>query len=272
MKIIKLTFLIVHLIIISETFAQVKPTLNIYSGIAIPAGEMRGDLVSADNSEYIFINSDFIKNNYAASEGVTISGTLKIPFDKRGLISGLFLGSYSYFNAFTRSKIGTTIENGLLVPVTFDSRLSATTFGLGIEINPLTSGKIVPYINSEFTFNILSLSLKQNDIESAIFNDAFRMGIMTGAGISFRLNDEYKLLFGGTYHLSNMFLKSSGGSYEERVSFGRENIPINDGQGIFYSNISNPDSEPSSVSGIKKNAAWWNVNIGLSIELGKSKK
>lgn len=254
----------------NRIYSQVRPSLSISGGITIPSGEMNGDLVMVSDSGLTYINSDFIKSNYAVSTGVTISGTLKIPIDKNGFVKGMLNGGYTYFNAFTSSKLGATSENGITVPVRYDNRFSTTTFGLGVELTPVKNSKISPYFNSEFTFNILSLSLLKNDFATVIFNDAFRMGLNTGAGVSVKLGDEYSLEIGGNYHMSNIFLKSEGNSYSERVEFGRENIPINDEEGSFYSNLSNPDSVPVQVSGTRKNANWWNLSLGINILLGRS--
>lgn len=270
----KTGFIVLVLIILlngmNSVRSQVRPSLSISGGITVPSGEMSGDLIMISDSGLTFINSDFIKNNYAVSTGVTISGSLKIPIDKRGFVSGMLNGAYTYFNAFSSSKLGTTSESGVVVPVRYDNRFSTTTFGLGIELSPSKNSKISPYVNSEFTFNILSLSLLKNDFASALFNDAFRMGLNTGAGVSVKLGDEYSLEIGGNYHMSNIFLKSEGNSYNERVEFGRENIPINDEEGSFYSNLSNPDSVPVQVSGTRKDANWWNFSLGINILLGRS--
>lgn len=256
----------------NRVLSQVRPSLSINGGISIPSGEMSGELVMISDSGLTFINSDFIKNNYAVSTGVTISGSLKVPIDKKGFIKGVFNGAYSYFNAFTSSVLGSTTENGLIVPVRYDNRFSTTSFGLGVELTPAVRSKIKPFVNSEFTFNILSLSLLKNDMATAVFDDAFRMGINTGAGVSVLLGNEYSLEIGGNYHMSNIFLKSESESYNERVGFGRESIPINDEEGSFYSNLSDPESVPVLVNGIRKNANWWNISLGINILLGISNK
>lgn len=263
---------IIFLLIYSESSGQAYPSINVSVGISNPSGDLGGDLVTENDSGFIFINPEFLTDNYANTTGITITGVLLIPVDKRGIISALISGSYSYFNIFRGESFGTGIENNLSVPAAYDSRFSVSTAGFGIQVNPLSGNKISPFINSSFTLNILSLSLLKDNYFSAIFNDAFRMGVNTFAGIEVRLNREYSLDISGSYHMSNLFLKSYDGSYESRAEFGRESISINDEQGVFYSNLSSPGSVPYEVNGKTKNANWWSINLGVNIILGSTGK
>lgn len=256
----------------SFSFSQKNPNLKFTVGLSFPAGELGGDLVATNDSGISFIDANFIKEHYGVSAGATLTGSLKFPLEKSGILNGNFLGSYSYFNAFERKFLGTTIDNNFVVPVTYDSRFTASTFGVGIEITPVPDSKFSPFINTGLTLNIISLSVMKNDFTHAFFSDAFRMGLLTNAGVSVKINNEYSLVIGGSYHMSNLLLKSSTDNINDRVEFNRENIPINDNEGKFYSNISNPNLFTEQVMGKTKNINWWNVNIGLNIVLGKSNK
>ena len=257
---------------IQISYAQISPSLNIISGFSIPAAELTGDLITSNDSGYSFINPAFVRDNYANSTGVLISGNLKIPIEKSGIVNLLFSGSYSFFNVFRRTALGTTIRNNIVIPASYSSRFSVSTFGLGMEIMPLPNAKFSPFINSNFTFNILSLSLAENEFINAIFSDAFRMGVLSSAGMYIKLNHEYSLVLGCSYHLSNLLLRSNEGSLNESVVFGRDNNSINDEEGVFYTNLSSTETFPQQVNGKRKNANWWNINIGINIVLGKSVK
>lgn len=255
-----------------RSFSQSSPSLQINIGLAFPQEGLKGELVSTNDSGVSNINGDFIQKNYAASTGATISGNIKFPFGRLGYFKGLITGSYSNFNIFRRNFIGTTYQNNVTVPVSFDSRFSVSTVGLGAELTPLPNSKISPYLNTNFTISILSLSLLKNDVTSVIFNDAFRAGLLTTAGVNVNISSEYSIAIGMGYHLSNIFLKSHKESFGDRIEFNRESIPINDDEGRFYTNLSNPDLVPMLVNGKSKNVNWWNFTIGLNIVLGKSKK
>lgn len=254
------------------SYSQVSPSLQFSAGLAFPGNEFGGDLVTTNDSGISIINPDFVTNNYAVSTGATVTGMLKFPLGQQGIFSALFLGSYSYFNAFRRSILAVTFENSITQPVTYDNRFSTTTFGFGMESSPFIKSKFSPFINANLTFNILSLSLQKNDFTTSLFNDAFRMGVLTNAGVSIKLNSEYSIVIGGSYHISNLFFKSNSGSFEDRVDFERENLPINDEDGTFYSNLSDVNSIPVLVDGKTKSVDWWNINFGLNIMLGKSNK
>lgn len=257
---------------INELNAQVSPSLTVSLGLSTPAGEMGGNLVSVSDSGISNISPTFLTDNYGNSTGVTITGSLTIPFEKKAIISALVSGAYTYFNIFRKTEYGAAQQENTTVPVSYDSRFSITTAGFGIELKPIPLSKISPFINSSFTLNILSLSLVKNNYDYAYFNDAFRMGLNTFAGFSYRINYEYSIEIAGSYHMSNLFLKSSDGSYESRAEFGRENIPINDEGGEFYSGLQTNGSIAVIEKGSKKNADWWNINIGVNIVLGKTGK
>lgn len=269
-----LPLIIIFLISLNNICLSQKknPSLQIVVGLAFPSGELGGNFVSTNDSGISFIDTNFIRNNYGTSTGVSITGSLKFPLDQRGILSGMLMGSYGYFNAFKQSVIGTTIQNNITVPVTFDKRFSTTTFGFGIEISPLSGSKISPYINTNLTLNILSLSVTRDNFSPALFSDAFRVGLLSNAGIQINLNQEYSVIVSGSYHLANMLLKSHSEGLNERLEFNRSSLPINDEEGTFYTNLSNPNFFPSSVSGSTKNINWWSLNIGLNIMLGDSPK
>ena len=101
------------------------------------------------------------------------------------------------------------------------------------------------------------------------FNDSFRLGLLPGAGITFKFNKEYSFVLGGSYHFGNLFLKSGSSSFDDRIVFEREGIPINDMEGLFYTNLSDPDSFPQQITGRSKSINWWNISLGINIVLGK---
>jgi hypothetical protein len=261
---------LLYVCLYSEAHTQVQPTLQLNAGLLIPGKDFAGDLVTMNESGDVYKRQSFIRNNYAASTGASVTGTLKFPFERSGTLNGLFTGSYSFFNAFRRSALGTTQQNNIIVPVTYDNRISMTTFALGVDATASAGSTVSPFISTSLSLNIYSLTLSTNGITNVIFNDAFRMGLLSNAGLQYRFNPEYSFILSGSYHMSNLFFKSQSGSYSDRIGFYRESIPINDEEGSFYSDLSNPNSEPVIVEGTTKNINWWSINLGLSIVLGLS--
>lgn len=256
----------------SVSIAQNRPTLTFNIGLAMPGSSFAGELISSNDSGIITINPEFVKSNYAASTGSTVTGTIRFPIGQQGVAGVLLSGSYTFFNAFRRSYLGTTYQSNVVVPVTFDNRLTNSSFSLGFDASPPINEKFRPFANANFTFNILSLTVSRNEIVSLIFSDAFRMGLLFNAGMTMILSDEYSLSLGGSYHMSNMFLRSNKSGYEDRVEFNRGTVPINDEEGSFYTNLSDPNRVSQLVQGTTKNASWWGINLGINIAIGKKKK
>lgn len=265
-----LSILVFLLLNPSEIYSQARPSLQFNFGLTFPGKSFGGDLVTTNDSGVSFINSDFVKSNYGTSTGVNLTGVLKFPLDQKGVINGVFLGSYSFFNAFRKKFLGTTIQNNVTVPVSFDNRFTVSTFGFGADISPSPNAKFSPFVNANLTLNFLSLTLSKDNLTGAFFNDAFRIGMLLSSGVSIKLGNEYSLIFSGSYHASNLFLKSTNGEYLYRIVFDTDNLPINDEEGRFYTNLSNPNLPPELVEGSTKKVNWWGLNFGVSIMLGKS--
>lgn len=267
---IKYAFLISVIFLFNEkAFAQNKPFLQITTGLAFPGNSFAGDLVTATENGYIFINEEFVKNNYAASTGINVSGILKFPLESKGILLGALTGSYSTFNTFRKSNLGITVINNFEDDVNFESNFSVSTFAFGIEVSPSPTSKINPFINSSLSINLLALSLTRNDALEVVFSDSFRMGLLTNAGVNVKINQEYYFTVSAGYNFSNLFFKGGSNSFEDRVTYSRENMPINDEEGSFYTNLSDPNIEPQYVNGTTKKVNWLNVNIGINIILGK---
>lgn len=266
------TVLIISFFLQNNLYSQKIPSLQISIGITSPGGDLGGEFISVNDSGYYNISEDFVKNNYGISTGITVAGSIVFPFDEKNLLNFIFSGEYTNMNSFKRSVFGITKVNGIEVPITYDNAFSGSMFGLGLSTNPAVGKKLSLYVNSIMTMNFLSLSFTQNDVFKTYFSDSFRMGIKSGAGINYKLTNEYSLLLGGSYHFTNLFFKSVHGDFNDRLESNVENLSINDEEGSFYTNLSDPDNGFQLVNGKKKNIDLWSINVGIVIFLGKSKK
>lgn len=253
-----------------QVYSQGRPSLQINAGLTFPQNGLSGELVMTNDSGISNVTPEFIRDNYGASTGASINITLKFPLSQNSIFSFLMSGSYSSFNAFRQSKLGVTVVDNAVVPANFDSKFSATTFAFGLEVSPFSGSVISPYVNSSLALNFLSLTLIRNEFSGAIFNDAFRMGAITTGGLAFNLNTEYSLLLGMSYNFSNLLLKSHSGNFSDGIAFNRDNLPINDQEGSFYTNLSDPNSFPVIAEGKTKNINWLSFSLGINIVLGKS--
>lgn len=255
-----------------SVYSQKTPSLELNFGFSFPGKDLAGDFVSVSDSGFYSISPEFVRDNYGTSTGVNASGSITFPLDDKRLLNFIFTGEYNYFNAFRKSILGVGKENNVTVPVTYDNSFSSTTVGLGIGTNPGVFKNVSAYLNSAVTMNFLSMSYTKNDIFRTYFSDSFRMGIKTGAGLSYQINQEYSFILGASYNISNLLFKSVHSGYSDRLESNRDNLPVNDAAGSFYTNLSDPSAGFSVADGKKKNIDWWSINAGISILLGKSKK
>lgn len=271
-KLAVFTSLIISFFLQNNLYSQKIPSLQISIGLTSPGGDLGGEFVTVSDSGIYNISEEFVKNNYGISTGITIAGNIVFPFDQKNLLNFIFSGEYTSMNSFKRSVFGITKVNGVTVPVTYDNAFSGSMFGLGLSTNPAVGKKLSVYLNSIFTMNFLSLSFTENDIFQTYFSDSFRMGVKSGAGINYRISSEYSLLLGGSYHFTNLFFKSVHGDFNDRLVSNVENLSINDDEGSYYTNLSDPENGFQLVNGKKKNIDLWSINLGIVIFLGKSKK
>ena len=113
MKIYRKIPVLLLLIVSNFSYGQNSPSLTLSIGLSLPAQDLGGELTNTGDSGISFISRDFIKNNYANSAGVSLSGTLLIPFGKKSLIIGRLSGSYTFFNVFRKTFFGVTKENNI---------------------------------------------------------------------------------------------------------------------------------------------------------------
>jgi hypothetical protein len=258
-----LTFLMLFFIS-SITYSQFdKFVFQLGAGIVNPDKQLRGNnYINYDSGPYIyqnpgdttrnalyspggfaFVDSSLIAKNYGAKTGFYINGTAKINVDKYETFRLIGTLSYSAFNAFEGAKSGytplLTYSQAYLQPLSYDYNISNFGIGLGIEVAPLSFTKLVtPFINGTFDFNFFNAKLSRttgpNDSTSISF-DGFRMGLNLGAGIEFKVSDQFGFCLGAKYDFGNLLFKNT--DQIGLVEWGRTNANINDDGGSYISNL-----------------------------------
>lgn len=266
MKIKILLSLILVLFLSSTTFAQFdKLVFQLGVGIVNPDKQLRGsNYINYFTGPYVyqnpgdtthfylysptgfaFVDSNFISTNYAAKTGFYINGTAKINVDKYETFRLIGTLSFSAFNAFEGAKSGytplltTNPPYALTQPLSYDYNISNFGIGLGMEVAPLSFTKLVtPFVNATFDFNFFSAKLSRttgpNDSTSINF-DGFRLGLNLGAGLEFRVSDQFGFCLGAKYDFGNLLLKNTDRA--GLVEWGRTNASINDEEGYYISNL-----------------------------------
>lgn len=283
-------------------FAQFdKFSFQITAGITSPAKDLKGDspfnytgswtgywlnynttpphLDSTMLTNVLLVDSGFVKNNYGAKTGFNISGAAKINFDKQNTIRGVLSLSYSNFNSFEGDKSGDMpflMNNGYTYsPITYSSTFNVFGIGLGLEIAPTSFTNIfTPFFGGSFNFNFLSAELTRSfgrDSMKASFGSEFRIGASLNAGLELKTIRGVDLIAGVKYDFGNLLLKTTRSSISDYLDWGKTNMSLNDGEGYYYSSLTNP---VGGGPGAKlthtndKQLDWWTFYFGVNIYPG----
>jgi hypothetical protein len=272
----KILFLL-FILIPSISFSQLdKPVFQLTIGISEPFDELKGgDYFTYDQNGYIFIDSAFISKHYAGKTGVQVSGSVKINFDKYSITRGVAFLSYNSFNTFETAKSGNTLimlQGGQTfpIPVTFDYGFTSVSFGLGLEVAPLSFTNVVsPFFNGNIAFNFLGGELTRResghrDTNRFAFNQ-FRIGVNFNTGIEVKVNEQFGIVGGVKYDLANLLLKDNDRSISGRLEWGRTSANLNDADGRFFSNLPYSIGSPfGEFRSEEKKINWGTIYLGVN--------
>jgi hypothetical protein len=295
-KIILLFFLII--IPITGAFSQFdKFSFQVNLGITSPTGELKGEspfsyipswkqyfynpYKNAIDSSILYnilmTDSSFMKDNYGATTGFSISGAGKINIDKYNTFRGIFTLSFSSFNSFESDKSGQTpfllmtpqFQGYTYVPVQFSSSFTAFGLGLGLELAPTSfTNAFTPYFGGTFNFNFLGATLTRaygRDSIKAEIGSEFRIGAALHGGLELKVSKGMDIVAGVKYDFGNLLLKNTRSSFSDAVTYGKTNISLNDAEGFYYSNLANAEGEGYKQYYTKdKKINWWTFFIGLN--------
>lgn len=266
-----LFFVILFALAVNVSFAQFdKFSFQLSAGITNPDKGLRGNNIvryeddfryqrPGDTSWYslnspvgfAYVNKDLMTNNLGAKTGFNFGGMAKINIDKYETVRLIGSLNFSTFNTFEGSKSGdipyfyydiNNVYRAASKPISYDYSFNNFGIGLGFEVAPLSFTKVVsPFANAQFNFNFMNAKLSRttgpSDSTSINFND-FRMGISLGAGIEFKVNQQWGIVVGAKYDFANLLLKNT--DQTGSIEWGRTNASINDDGGRVLSNIYGP--------------------------------
>jgi hypothetical protein len=288
---IKLLFLLIFVFSISSfSYSQFdKMMLTIGFGVNEPKREMRGEafsdqiVTSHGYSHYVTnVSEEFLTKNYGASTGLNFFGAAKINFDKFNTFRGVLSLSYNNFNTFKGDRSANTLGligtiggavDTIIVPVVYSNSFNNIGLGFGLEIAPTAFSNIIsPFFGGSFNMNFLSAEITKTlsayDSLRANFT-SFRMGLNVNMGIEFKVSQMIGVLFGWKYDFANLLFKRTAGSYTSAVQFGRDNLELNDEEGIYYSSLTQPvySTIPFPKAAQQKHMEWWTVYAGINLYL-----
>jgi len=227
-KINTLVAILVIIFAVNALKAQTYPlhqfSIHVHGGYTMTLpdlkGEFPGDLLSDKDPRPYFINNGF---NFGADG--------KYYIDKKRTF-GLVLGfTYSMLSSGDKAIDQPTVYGvDSLGTGTYRFDMNIFTIGFGAEYNFAPLRPAQPFVNAQFTTNILGGNIKydpsgslpgtarDNSMESGV-----RFGAMFGAGVNVKLSRSIGIIIGGRYAFANLFGKDSTGSYfgeEGSTSYG----------------------------------------------------
>lgn len=302
----KFTILFILLVLfVVKADAQFDQTsINFNLGLTVPTADLKGDSPFNYKSKWVgywlnysvtppFVDStvlynvlmtdtNFIKENYGASTGFTISGSIKTNLDKWNTFRGLFNISYSNFNTFVTDKTGNApflVNNQgfSIIPVAYSSSFNALGLGLGFEVAPTSFTKVLsPYFGGLFNFNLLSATLTRaygRDSIKAEFGTEFRIGAALYGGMEIKVSPAFDIVAGVRYDFGNLLLKTTRSSYSDALQYGKTNLSLNDAEGFYYSNLASAEGEGVKQYNTKnKNLNWWSFYVGVNLYISELSK
>ncbi len=217
-KINTLVAILVIIFAVNTLKAQTYPlhqfSIHIHGGytMALPdlKGEFPGDLLSDKDPRPYFINNGF---NFGADG--------KYYIDKKRTFGLVLSFTYSMLSSGDKAiDQATPYGTDSLGTGTYRFDMNIFTIGFGAEYNFAPKRPAQPFVNAQFTTNIIGGSIKydpsgsfpgtarDNSMESAV-----RFGAMFGAGVNVKLSRSVGIIIGGRYAFANLFGKDSTGSY-----------------------------------------------------------
>jgi opacity protein-like surface antigen len=213
-KLKKINTLIAILVIVfavnglkAQTYPVPQFSFHVHGGYTFTLPDLKGDfpadLKSGKNPTPYFVKNGF---NFGADG--------KYFVDKKRTFGIILSLTYTMLSS---GDIGVTTDStiGILGPGTFRVNMNIFTIGVGGEYDFAPKRPANPFVNVQFTTNIIGGKTKFDasggsipsyaaDMESAV-----RFGAMFGAGVDVKLSKNIGVIIGGRYHFANLFGKDS---------------------------------------------------------------
>jgi hypothetical protein len=202
----------------AQTFAVPKWNIHFHGGYTMTLPDLKGtfptDLESGKNPTPYFVNNGF-----------NAGADIKYYIDKKstfGLIlsltyTGLSSGDIGVSNLDSNSILG--IGSG-----TWRSNMNIFTIGVGAEYDFAPKRPANPFVNAQFTTNIIGGNTKFDknggfvESYSRDMSSAVRFGAMFAAGVDVKLSQNVGVVIGGRYAFANLFGKDS--TADTQTSYG----------------------------------------------------
>jgi hypothetical protein len=193
----------------AQTFAVPKWNIHIHGGYTLTLPDLKGtfpgDLQAGKNPTPYFVNNGY---NFGAD--------VKYYVDKKSTFGVLLSLTYT---ALSSGNIGVSdLDSNSILGIgsgTFKTNMNLLTIGVGAEYDFAPKRPANPFVNAQFTTNIISGSTKFDksggfvESYSRDMTSAVRFGAMFAAGVDVKLSNKVGVVIGGRYSFANLFGKDS---------------------------------------------------------------
>jgi hypothetical protein len=193
----------------AQTYPVHKFSFHFHGGYTMSLPDLKGefpaDLTNGKNPTPYFVNNGFnfgVDGKYFVDKKKTLGIILTLTYTM------LSSGDKGITDLDTNSIFG--IGTG-----TWRANMNIFTIGVGAEYDFAPKRPANPFVNAQFTTNIIGGNVKFDQSGgnvpsySADMESAVRFGAMFGAGVDVKLSRSIGVVIGGRYHFANLFGKDS---------------------------------------------------------------
>lgn len=212
-KLKKINTLIAILVIIfaanslrTQTYPVPKFVFHLHGGYTMTLPDLKGDF-PAD------LNSGKNPTPYFIKNGFNFGADAKYFVDKKSTFGIMLALTYSMLSSGDIGVNDSTYGVG-----TWRSDMGIFTIGIGAEYDFAPKRPANPFVNVQFTTNIIGGKTKFDATSgsvptySATMSSAVRFGATFGAGVDVKLSKKIGVIIGGRYAFANLFGKDSTAS------------------------------------------------------------
>lgn len=190
----------------SQTYAVPKWNVHLHGGYTLPLPDLKGtfpaDLQSGKNPTPYFMKAGF-----------NFGGDVKYFVDKKSTFGVMLALTYTMMSSGDIGIADSTYGTG-----TFRADMNMFTIGVGAEYDFAPKRPANPFVNVQFTTNIIGgkTTFDQSGglipSSSSSMTSAVRFGTTFAAGVDVKLSKSLGVVIGGRYAFANLFGKDSTAS------------------------------------------------------------
>ena len=187
----------------AQTYAVPKFSFHVYGGYTLCLPDLKGDY-PAD------IESGKNPTPYFVKNGFNFGADGKYFVDKKSTFGIMLSLNYSMLSSGSIGVTDNTYGTG-----TYKTNMNIFTIGVGAEYDFAPKRPANPFVNVQFTTNIIGGKTTFDATGGLIpsssldMSSAVRFGAMFGAGVDVKLSKKIGVIIGGRYAFANLFGKDS---------------------------------------------------------------